>query len=492
MLAQPPEYHHDIAPLIRRSCMPCHSGNDIGPMALTSYRKVAAYGQMIRYVTREKLMPPFRAVAPTEHFVGERRLTNKEVEMISDWVKAGMPEGKPPVPATPPTPASSEAFAADLTISMSEAFEQYGVYYDQYRVFVLPTGLNADKWVSGISFEPGNRSIVKGVMISVDTSDRYKALDDWDPQYGYFSFGELGFVPDESRWFSWTAGHGAETMPTGSAKWLPKNARLLVHVHYGPTGVRQSDSSSVKLRWAEEPVSRPIRTAPLINPYVMTNDTFAIAANEVHRVHAKFRVPYDLEITSIFPHAHFLGRKFEVFATLPDGRSSKLLLRIDDWDFHFKQGYELLEPVFLPEGAVVHTLATYDNTPANLANPNDPPRSMIWGKRMYEEMLLVYFSYRSLGGQSRLKPGPVNIASPRGQLEVELAKNERLSLEIVDFSEENQRIVFQGNSLRRGTHRLAYDLSGLPFGNYVFRLKDQQGEVVEQRIFLYAAADLFD
>ena len=461
-------------------------------MALTTYKKVAAYGQMIQYVTKEKLMPPFRAVAPTDHFVGERRLSEKEIATIGAWVKAGMPKGELPREDLSPPPSATTLFDADLTLSMDESFEQYGVYYDQYRVFPLSTGLTEDKWVSAISFEPGNRSIVKGVMISVDTGERFQPLDAWDPQYGYFSFGELGFVPDESRWFTWAAGQEAEVLPPGSAKWLPKNSRLLLHVHYGPTGVRQKDSSVVKLRWADKPVTHPIRTASLINPYVMTNDTFAIAADEVHRVHAKFKVPYDLEITNIFPHAHFLGRKFDVFATLPDGRSTKILLRINDWDFHFKQGYEPMSPILLPAGSVVHTLATYDNTTANLANPNDPPRAMSWGKRMYKEMLLVYLSYRPVQGPAQFKPGPVNVSTPQGKVELDLTTNGVFSLEIADFSGDNHRVIVKEKSFSKGNHRVAYDLSGLPFGNYVFQLKNGKGQIVEKRIFLYLASDLFD
>jgi len=359
-------------------------------------------------------------------------------------------------------------------------------------VFVLPTGLTEGKWVSSITFQPGNRSIVKGVMISIDTSSRYKPLDKWDPQYGYFSFGELGFVPAESRWFTWTAGQRQETMPVGSAKWLPKNARLLVHIHYGPTGVRQRDSSSVNLHWAEEPVTQPIRTAPLINPYVFTNDTFTIAANDIHRIHAKFQVPYDLEITSIFPHAHFLGRQFEVFAVLPDGKSTKLLLRIEDWDFHFKQGYNLRELLQLPEGTVIHTLATYDNTGNNLANPNDPPRPMSWGKGMYEEMLQVSFSYRSVSEQGLFRPGPVNLSSPQGELVFDLPKRGSYSIDVSNFDREVKRVVYSNSLFKKGEHRVDYDLTNLSYGNYIFRLKDEQGQVVDQRIFLYVAEDLFD
>ncbi len=375
---------------------------------------------------------------------------------------------------------------------MDESFEQYGVYYDQYRVFVLPTGLKEGKWVKSISFAPGNRGIVKGVMISVDTTERYRALDDWDPGYGYFSFGEIGFVPAESRWYTWAPGQGAEQLPEGQAKWLPKGARLLVHLHYGPTGVPQRDSSVVKLQWADQPVRHPVRTAALINPYVMTNDTFALPANEVCRVHAKFRVPYDLEITNIFPHAHFLGRKFDVFATFPDSQTSRLLLRIEDWDFHFKQGFTFRSPIFLPEGTIVHSLTTYDNTSANLANPNDPPRDMSWGKGMYEEMMLVYFSYRATQPEQLLKPGPVNFCGSQGAIGLNLPAAGTYRIEITDFSGTPLRTVSEARVFAQGHHQLPVDLTGLPYGNYLIQVRNEEDELKAAAIFLYLAHDLFD
>ncbi len=55
-------------------------------MPLTNYEEVAAYGRMIAYVTREKLMPPSRAVASAAPIVGSRQLTGKEIAQISAWV----------------------------------------------------------------------------------------------------------------------------------------------------------------------------------------------------------------------------------------------------------------------------------------------------------------------------------------------------------------------------------------------------------------------
>lgn len=492
LAAQSPEYYRDIAPMINRSCMPCHQGNNIGPMALTDYKKVAAYGQMINYVTQKKIMPPFRAVAPEGHFAGEQRLSKLEIETISEWIKAGMPEGEPPFEEKGLAAKTRSSFTFDLSLGMTEPFEQYGVYYDQYRVFVLPTGLRENKWVSGISFEPGNKTIVRSMVVSVDTSNQSQPLDDWDPQYGYFSFGGIGFIPYESRWFSWSAGEDTEAVFPEEPRWLPKNARLLLHIHYGPTGIPQQDSSGIKLRWATEPVLHPVRTAPLINPYVFTNDSFSLKANEERRIHAKFRVPYDLTFTNIFPHAHFLGRKFEVFAVFPDGNTTKLLLRVDDWDFHFKRGYEFLNPVFLPEGTVIHTLATYDNTVHNLSNPNDPPRTTGWGNGMYEEMFLVYFSYRPGHKSTVLIPGAINVFKPRGKLEAMVPEGGLFQLEIANLTDDASSSKLHHTRLDKGLQLIDYDLSELPYGNYIFRLKSEQGEIVDQQIFVYMSSDLFD
>lgn len=473
--------------------MPCHGGNDIAPINLTSYKKVAAYSQMINYVTQERLMPPFRATAG--HFVGERRLSEAEIDQIARWVKAGAPEGVPEHEQLARVPHSETLAEADFTVSMSESFEQYGIYYDQFRVFVLPTGLKEDKLVSAVSFEPGNRSIVKGVMISVDTGDKYRELDEWDPQYGYFSFGEIGFVPEESRWYTWNPGRGPEYLPEGRAKLLPKGARLLVHVHYGPTGVPQRDSSLVKIRWSDEkPPARLVRTAPLINPFVMTNDSFFVAAGQVLRVHAKFTVPYDLELMNIFPHAHFLGRTMEVFATFPGEQRTASLLKINDWNFHFKQGYELKEPLLLPKGTVVHALFSYDNTPGNLSNPNEPPRSVGWGKGMYEEMMLVYFSCSPVGeqGGAMIKNIPVNLTAARGMLPIHVETRQTLRLELNDFGNSVKKTLVFDRKYPRGNHLLDYDLADLPYGNYVFRLRSSENELVSEQFFLYLPSDFFD
>ena len=88
-------YSEDIAPIIYNNCTSCHRAGEIGPMPLTNYEEVSTWGGMIEYVTAIKYMPPWKPNKEYSHFVGERGLTEAEIQLISDWVAAGTPQGDP-------------------------------------------------------------------------------------------------------------------------------------------------------------------------------------------------------------------------------------------------------------------------------------------------------------------------------------------------------------------------------------------------------------
>ena len=62
------------------------------------------------------------------------------------------------------------------------------------------------------------------------------------------------------------------------------------------------------------------------------------------------------------------------------------LLRIADWDFDWQNRYTFREPVRLPKGTTLHADLRYDNSDANPANPNRPPRRVRWGRETTDEM----------------------------------------------------------------------------------------------------------
>ena len=480
-------FSEHIAPIIFENCTSCHRPNQIAPIPFTNFEEVSSYASMIKYVTEIKYMPPWKAVNTNHSYQGERGLTQKEIDLIKQWVEDGVEEGDPEkLPTLPKFDDEPQMKNPDAVYSMSEAFEQYGVYYDQFKVFVLPTNLEEEKAVSAIEFIPGNASIVRSCFISIDTSDKVKSLDQWDPTYGYFSFGEVGFVPNESRWYTWNPLKPMAEFPKGISKHLPKNAKLLLHIHYGPTGVPLKDSSEVRIQFASDLPARNIQMLPLIHPYNLTNTPFQVSENEVIRYHAKFTVPYDLELRAIMPHSHLLGNKWEIFAVEPEGRGSQILLKIEDWDYKWKRQYDHSKPVILKKGTVVHALAQYDNTLKNPSNPSDPPRSMKWGKRMFQEMFLVYFEVLPLTKTSDIEPlfNPSLITEGRLDFHFFNKKNQKLSATIQDFKGDFTSEIFSNKTFTIGKQMIRFSQKDLPKGNYFLEMSNENGNKILSYLFI--------
>ena len=73
------------------------------------------------------------------------------------------------------------------------------------------------------------------------------------------------------------------------------------------------------------------------------------------------KLPADVEILRIYPHAHYIAKGYSGVATLPDG-SRRWLIHIPDWDIQWQAVYRYRKPVFLPAGTVVTMRYTYDNS----------------------------------------------------------------------------------------------------------------------------------
>jgi hypothetical protein len=82
-----------------------------------------------------------------------------------------------------------------------------------------------------------------------------------------------------------------------------------------------------------------------------------------HAVQVKdsMTLPADVDLLRILPHAHFLARKIEATAALPDG-STRCLLKISSWDFNWQGDYAYRDAIRLPKGTVLSMEFTYDNS----------------------------------------------------------------------------------------------------------------------------------
>ena len=393
MNAQPVTYYEQVAPIIYNNCTHCHRIGQIGPFPLTNYNEVVAFAHSIDHVVSTGEMPPWPPDYSYSQFLDQRVLTDNEKQTISDWVSGGLFAGDPTKePPIPDFEANENLGTPDVEITMLEPFVHAGDNTDRYMVFSAPTGITERKILKGIEFVPGNSRIVHHAIISSDTTGRATHLDTIDSEaYGYPSFGGVGFSVSGYNIQKWAPGQRSRFFPENMGKLLEPNSNVIFHIHYGPCNSTQSDQSSVRFYFYEESEFRLIKSKTIRGPHLV-NPPLEIAANEIKTFNAELSISKDITVLSVYPHMHFLGKSWNVYAVSPNG-FVKRLIKIDDWDFHWQLQYTFRSPVILSEGSKIFAQAIYDNTWANPDNPNFPPKDVVAGYQSSDEMFWFSFSF---------------------------------------------------------------------------------------------------
>ncbi len=429
-------YYEHIAPIIKKNCQSCHQDGDIGPIPLNTYDDVASYASMIKFVIDIKLMPPFKADHHKVKYANERFISDKEKKLLEKWIDEGLPAGSRTEFGS--TLQDNSLSFYDYTVCMSEPFEHYGIYYDQYQVFPLELDIPTDKYITDVVFEPGNKEIVRSANISIAPIGSSSKMDTWDPRYGFYAYGSIGFTASFPNWMSWMPHTSSNELSESEHLYLPSNSELLLHIHYGPSGEVQTDSSCVHLSFADHP-SPILQNVPLAHTGLLA-DTFLLEKELKKRISSSLELPIDVNLRSITPLAHLLCRSWEVFAVLPD-QSSISILSINDWDFHWREKYIFKESLHLPKGTKIYTTATYDNTSTNPYNPSDPPHTMKAGPHMYDENFVCYFEIGAIQSDAMISKPLTVTEDVLRDLTFTIAKEGHYNIESYDLSSNNVKTI---------------------------------------------------
>lgn len=484
-------FSEHIAPIIYAKCGFCHRTGEIAPMPLTNYQEVSAYARTIQEVTESRYMPPWKPDPTYSKFNDERYLTSEQIELIKGWVTAGTPEGDPNLtPKFPEFPSGSQLGTPDVVLKMSEAFPHKGINKDRYQIFVLPTNFTEDKEIAAVEFRPGNNKIVHHAIIAIDTKGQGRALDEKSPdEYGYEQYGGFGFN-DPELIGGWTPGNTPQFYPKGIAKIIPKGSDILLQMHYAPYPVDASDSSTINIFYTKKSGSRKVMTQPIISPYAL-DVPFVIPANEVKTFHAKFKVPVDASLISVYPHMHLLGKSWEIFAVTPANDTIKII-KIKDWDFKWQSPYRFPKLKKIPAGSSLEAIAVYDNTVNNPVNPRQIPRDVTWGESTYDEMILAYFDF--LPYQKGDEDIPTSIfEEPNPFLEYKssqmfpifpnpnlgtkltvsfaLSENQVVDASVLDISGRELKKILTKQKFYAGKNNFEADLTDFPAGTYLIQMQ---------------------
>ena len=395
-----PTFSRDIAPILFQHCASCHHPEGIAPFSVLAYDEVEARAERIAQATSARTMPPWQPAHGYVEFLNDPSLADEEIDLIVRWVEGGAPEGRrADLPEVPHFDQGWRLGVPDVLLEGSESYLLLPAPTDIYRTFVLPVPLSSTRYVRAIEFRPviepavesGSMPVgdvampVHHAVLMVDRTSSSRRLDAQDPELGFESTSSVSQAHAPDGFFlGWTPGNVAAPAPAGLAWRLDPETDLVIQVHMQPVPEPVRVRVEIGLYFTDE--------APARVPSALLLHSMAIdipAGENVYVVEDSLELPVDVEVLSIYPHAHFLAREMDVFAIVPDG-SRRWLIRIDDWDFNWQDAYHYAEPIHLPQGSVVHMRYTYDNSPANPQNPHDPPRRTTFGPNSTDEMAEVF------------------------------------------------------------------------------------------------------
>lgn len=427
----PVTWHEHMAPLMAEKCGGCHTGGGIAPMALDSYATAKKWALQSAEAVAKNQMPPWGAqdtseCSPPHPWKDDLRLSVAEKGLFERWVRQGSPEGDPSrARSLPPAPELGLPNASRELV-LPGATELSGTS-DRFLCFVLDPELTEEVWLNGVQVAAGNAEVVHHVLVYADPVAESVALLDGGSSYE--CFGGPG-IPSPRLIGAWAPGAVPAVTPDGVAIPLEAGSRLVVQVHYHPTGKGRDvdEGTSVALRWTNE---RPeyVGSISLIGNFgaadaraaggdgfgllagpndPATGPAFVIPPNVSDHVETqRFLIPGDgapglrYHIWAAGSHMHYVGRDMKSVVRRPNGDET-CLVQTPDWNFQWQRSYTYDAPIAevpqLDPGDVLEMRCTYDNT---LANPFlrsaldeqglDGPVEVRLGEETLDEMCLGVF-----------------------------------------------------------------------------------------------------
>lgn len=396
--ASAPTFSQDVSPILAAHCASCHRPGQGAPFNLLSFADARPRAADIARVTAARIMPPWLPDPIEPKFVGERRLTMAQIATLRRWAETGAAAGDPARAAAP------AAESGEWTIGKPDLVLQSGHPYlldsgagDVFRNLRIPLTLPADRFVRAVEFKPGSAPVHHAV-VHLDRTRATRARDGEDGQPGFEGMGAAGTEDPDGHFIGWAPGRGPIVSAEGRPWRLPRGADVVIELHL----IRQPAPMTVRPTLAIAFTEPPLDPPPIL--FKMGSKPLDIPAGAVaYETSDEYVLPADVDLLSLYPHAHLLGKTMYVQALLPAG-GARTLLHIRRWSFHWQQDYRFTKPVPLPRGSKVVMRFTYDNSEGNPDNPNRPPIRVRSGRRSTDEMgnLLLQLVPRSATDRARL------------------------------------------------------------------------------------------
>jgi mono/diheme cytochrome c family protein len=374
-------FARDVAPIIQKNCQQCHQPGSIGPMSLTTFEEVRPWARAIKQKVVAGEMPPYRydRHVGIQQLKNDLRLSEAEIQTIARWVDNGAPFGNRadlPAPLTFPNPnewAFAKQFGPPDLIVKTKPFSLPARGQDVWWRPIVPTGVTKDRCIKAVSVKPS----LKGRAAAHHANSELVEFDQ-----------KTGEYKETERVSEYALGKTGEIVPADSCRTLPANSLVRWDVHYYPTGEEIVDDVIEMAIWLYPEEHQGTYKQNLRNySLLMKGSELEIPPNGLAMTQGFHSFKTPVRIDSFQPHGHFrlVAKTLEIF--YPETGKLDMISSVSNWtnSWHTSHIYEDDAAPLVPKGAVLVVTGYYDNTAANLQNP-DPEQWVGPGSRTADEM----------------------------------------------------------------------------------------------------------
>ena len=378
LVASPPDYTTEVAPIIVDNCAECHRWGGAGPFALDSYTSLLGWSPMIREVLLNKRMPPIQVDPVIGHTDSAKYLSAQTLQTLVHWMDAGAPRGENPVDPLELVPTEKifewELGEPDFIVETpANEIAAVGIQDYLYTEATLP--FDRDVWVRAFQYNPGKETVLHHLMTFISPADEGFWGDEAENEISTRRF--LGsFIPGNNP---------ATVFGEGTGILIPKGHKLSMQFHYVTNGLATKDETSIGLYFYDEPQGHELLTKAISPRFVIE------PYDSNHAIEASYQFEKPAVVTSVRARMNFRGKKMR-FKVHTAGGKQRDVLSIPAYNYGWQPHYHLSEALNLEAGDSIHVGGAFDNSYSNPFNP-DPSEEVTFGLESYDEMFTGYVTY---------------------------------------------------------------------------------------------------
>ena len=327
----------DIAPIVFRSCSPCHSPGGPAPFNLRNYREFRRRAERIGINVASMAMPPCQIRSDFGQFSQIPGLSTNEVVLVRRWATGGaLPGTKSAEFGGNPT-FSWRLGKPDVIVKSTKltAPAEGGIHWVFAKVRLKQGGK-----FRGLQLRPRDSRVIRQAVVG------------WAMPGIPTPAAVTAFPSGVTPIAAWAFGYCAWRAPHGTGLEVPDGAEIHVMLQCQATG-RPRDASFELGLYRDYPQGHAAKWL------ILEKTDFTIGIGDKPTYTVEQTLARQVRVISLLPEFRYACERVDLTAILPDGQAK--LLFGGRWDVYWTGAYNFVVAPTLPAGTMLRLTASYNN-----------------------------------------------------------------------------------------------------------------------------------